>query len=317
MFQLLHASFTQPRIDETGLSLVMDYQRTRLLQQGDSPEIFFSKELTRLTHSDHPLFMPLELSDLDYVHEKAALAFLTLAMNPADYTLVLAGSLGDKGELRKLVETYLASIPNTGLPRWNSWVDPEIKRPGKTEKIIRKGKEEKCIVYMGWYVPKTWTDAGNAAVLVLNDYLDIVLTDEIREKLGGVYSISAQASFSPAPAGELALEVYFICDPGRQEELREAVKEQLMALSQTVDEETFSKSKEALIKSFEQSLENNGFVARNLANFTVITNSPLSYFAERKSLYSSVKAAELCSLAIEFLAGGPVELVLLPESGDK
>ncbi|MCL1927823.1 MAG: insulinase family protein [Treponema sp.] len=317
LFQLLYGSFTQPRIDQNGFSMVLDYHRTRLLQEGDNPEIFFSKELSRLTYSNHPLYMPLELEDLDSVSEKAALTFLNLALNPADFTIVLAGSLGDRDELRKFAEMYLAAIPNNALPRWNSWTDPGIVRPGMIEKIIYKGKEDKCIVYMGYFVSKTWTEADNAVVLALNDYLDIVLTDEIREKLGGVYSIYAGASFSPAPVGELSLEIYFMCDPGRQEELRKAVKEQLALLSQAADEETLARSQEALVKSFERGMENNGFVARNLANFTVITNTPLSHLAERPSLYNSVTTIKLSALTAELLTGGPVELVLLPESTDK
>ena len=316
LFNLLHASFTQPRIDQSGMSMVLDYQRTRLLQEGDNPEIFFTKELARLVSSDHPLYRPLELADLDSVNEKAALAFLTLALNPADYTIVFAGSLGDMESFQKLTEAYLASIPNDSLPRWNSWADPGVKRPGKTERIIHKGKEDRCIVYMGYFIPKTWTEIDNAAALAMNDYLDIVLTDEIREKLGGVYSISAGVSFSPAPQGELSLEIYFICDPARQEELRGEVKWQLALLSQEADEETLTRAKEALVKSFGRGMENNGFVARNLANFSVITNTPPSHLAERPALYSGVTAGQLRSLAAQILAGGPIELVLLPDSAD-
>ena len=169
---------------------------------------------------------------------------------------------------------------------------------------------------MGWFAPKTWTEEDNAAVLVLSDYLDIVLTDEIREKLGGVYSISSRASFSPAPVGEVSLEVYFICDPRREAELRKAVTDQLIALSAVVDGEILDKSMEALIKSFEQSMENNGFIARNLANFTVITGSPLINLVNRPGLYRSVTEEEIRSITVELLAGGPIELVLLPEPAD-
>ena len=270
-----------------------------------------------MIYSDNPLFKPLELSDLDHISEKAALAFLNLALNPADYTFVFAGSIGDRKEFQKLAETWLASVPNQGLPGWNNWIDPEIKRPLPAEKIIYRGKEEKCIVYMGYFVPKTWTEKGNGDVLVLNDYLDIVLTDEIREKLGGVYSISSRASFSPAPAGELSLEIFFICDPGRQAELREAVKNQLKLLSAAADKETLERAKEALVKNFERSMESNGFIARNMANFTVITNSPLANLRERPGLYRSATGQDLSSLVTELLTGGPAEMILLPESADK
>jgi zinc protease len=317
LFQLLYSIFTRPRIDQNGMSLVLDNQRTELLSEADIPEAFFFRELTRLIYSDHPLLAPLELADLDHVNEKAALAFLTLAMNPADYTLVFVGSLGNRDEFKKLVEMYLASIPNGDLPRWNAWLDPEIKRPEKTEKIIYKGKEEKCIVSMCWYVPKIWTEDDNGTVLVLNEYLDIILTDEIREKLGGVYSISAYTSLSPAPAGELSLEIFFICDPARSAELRKAVKDQLASLCLALDGETVKRAKEALVKNFEQSMENNGFLARNLANFQVITDTPLSHLPERPSLYRAVTEENIRLLMAQLLKGGPAELVLMPDSVDK
>jgi len=314
LFELLYASFTQPRIDDAGVQRILDYYKTRLLQEVDNPEAIFSRELTRLINNNHPLFIPMEREDLDQVSEKAAFAFLTMALNPADYTLVMAGSLGDRKELRGLAETWLASIPAVKLPRWNQWAKPEVKRPKKAEKVIHKGKEEKSNVYLGWFTPKTWTSQDNAAALVLNEYLDIVLTDEIREALGGVYSVSARASLSIMPAGELSLGIYFVCGPAREAELRNAVRERLAVLAGgTIDGETLDRAKEALVKSFERSLENNGFIARNLATFTVITGEPLSHFAQRPGLYRSVTAENIRLIAAELLAGDHIELILLPE----
>jgi zinc protease len=243
------------------------------------------------------------------------MAFLAMSLNPADYTLVMAGSLGDRGTLYSLTEAWLASIPAEELPRWNEWARPDIQYPGKIEKIIHKGKEEKTIVSQVWVVPKTWTKEDNSAVLVLNEYLDIVLTDEIREALGGVYSVSAHASLSPSPVGELSLGVYFVCGPARQEELRKAIRDRLASIAGGgIDPETFSRAKEALVKSFERSLESNDFIARNLAHFAVISDAPLSDFAQRPALYRSVTAEHVQRIVGELLAGGPVELVLLPET---
>jgi len=312
LFELLYASFTQPRIDQAGVQRILDYYKTRLLQETDNPEAIFSRELTRLIYNNHPLLIPMEREDLDQVSEEAALEFLTLALNPASYTLVLAGSLGDRKELRSLTETWLASIP--AEKTWNEWTTPELKRPKKAEKVIHKGKEDKANVYMGWYAPKRWGEADNAAALVLNEYLDIVLTDEIREALGGVYSISSRASFSIIPAGELSLGIYFVCGPSRQAELRDAVRERLASLAEgTIDGETLNRAKEALVKSFERSVENNAFIARNLATFTVITGEPLSHFAQRPALYRSVTAEQIRLITAELLAGDYVELILLPE----
>ncbi|MDR2662160.1 MAG: insulinase family protein [Treponema sp.] len=322
LLQMLYVSFTAPKIDETGFRLVVEQYRTRLLQEAENPEAVFFKELNRFLSGGHPLLRSLELKDLDSVNAAGAGDFLRAALNPADYVVVFAGALGDRETLRSLTETWLASIPDTDAegnprPRWNSWFDPDVKRPAGTEQIIRKGKEEKAVVYMSWYAPKTWTEADNAAVLVLNEYLDIVLTDEIRETLGGVYSIFADAALTPMPRGEAALGVYFICDPGREAELRRAVGDRLASLAGgDIDEETFRRAREALVKTFERSMENNGFVARNLANFTLITGVPLSRLAQRPALYRSVTAEQMRTILAELLTKGPAELVLLPETAD-
>jgi hypothetical protein len=63
-------------------------------------------------------------------------------------------------------------------------------------------------------------------------------------------------------------------------------------------------------------MENNGFVARNLATFMHITETPLSHLAQRPGLYRGVTAEQVRAAAAELLAGGPVELVLLPETAD-
>jgi zinc protease len=326
LFQMLYTSFMAPRVDTTGLKLVQDQYRTRLLQEAENPEAIFSRELTRLVYNNHPLFRPLEIEDLDTVTTAAAADFLRTALNPADYVVVFTGSLGDRETLRLLAATWLASIPDT-KSRWNAWSDPDITRPGAVEQIIRKGKEEKAVVYMGWFAPKTWTEEDNAAVLVLNEYLNIVLTDEIREALGGVYSIFADASLGVMPKGELSLGIYFVCDPKREAELRRAVREHLASLASGgigddggddggIDEETFRRAQEALVKTFERSMESNAFMARNLANFTLITGVPLSRLAQRPALYRSVTAEQMRNRITELLAGGPVELVLLPETAD-
>jgi zinc protease len=325
LFQLLYVSFTRPRIEQTGLNLVLDARRTRLIQEADNPESVFSKELTKMVYSGHPRFKPMELEDLDSASVEKAAAFMKKALNPADYTFVLSGSLGpdeEAGEayplLRRLAETWLASIPGGKAggytESWNTWADPGVTRPGKTEQTLNKGKEQKAFVYMAWFVPAAWTEKANAQALLLDDYLEIVLTDEIREKRGGVYSISAQIAHSPMPKGELSLGVYFVCDPGRETELRTAVKEILSAIvAGGIDTETFNRAQEALVKGFELSMQNNVFIARNYAHFALITNTPLSRLDERPDLYRSVTADDITGVMGQVLEGGPAELVFLPE----
>ncbi|MDR2050045.1 MAG: insulinase family protein [Treponema sp.] len=322
-FQLLYLNFTQPRIDDAGFNLVREARRTSLLQEEDDPETIFAREVTKFVYGGHPRFKPIELSDLDRLNREKAVSFLKKASNPSDYTFVFTGSLGpsEGGRfplIRALAETWIAGIPGTGSAdypeAWDSWDDPGVTRPGRAELILRKGKEQKSLVYLIWFNKSPWTERNNAAALAANEYLDIVLNDEIRESLGGVYSISPYLSFTVAPEGELSLAVFFICDPERAGELRTAVKERLARIARgQIDEEIFVRAKEAVVKDFGQSMENNGFIARNYANFSLVLDIPLSRLDERPELYRSITAAELRQVLEQVLANGPGEVVLFPE----
>jgi zinc protease len=312
LFRMFYLSFTQPRIDQNGFGLVTGQYRTSLIREADNPEEYFSREIARLVYDNHPRLKPLEVEDIDLASAGAALNFLRDALNPADYTFVLVGNLSQAPELRDLAAAWLASIP--AAKAVEGWTDPGFTRPGKTEKFVRKGREEKSMVYMGWFVSSPWNEEENACSQILNEYLYIVLSDEIREKLGGVYSADPRVSFSPMPRGELSLEIYFICDPRREGELRGAVKEQLLALSRgEIDQETLNRAREARVKTFERYMENNMFIARNAAQFSLLLELPLSHLEERPALYRSVGSEQIRLMVTDLLENGPAELVLLPQ----
>ncbi|MDL2229685.1 insulinase family protein, partial [Treponema sp. OttesenSCG-928-L16] len=311
LFELLYLNFTEPRIDEKAVAAMMDQYRTLLAQRSENPETVFSDEVTRTVYGDNPRFMPMTAEDLPRVSPADARAFLSACLSPGDYTFVFTGNLNIEN-MRTLTETYLASIPEG--QSLNEWADLGVRRPGKTEKTVYKGREEKGLVFMGWYVPETYTDADGAIVSVLNEYLDIKLTQEIRESLGGVYSVSVSVSLTPVPAGELAMGISFSCDPGRADELAAAIENEVEAVAAgTIDGATLEKAIAALKKNFEQSMQSNTYIARNYANYSTIMKLPLGRLEARPSLYEQASPAALREKASALMAGGPVRVTLYPE----
>jgi zinc protease len=312
LFEMLYLSFTDPRLDKEAVNAMMDQYRTDLAHRKESPDTLFFDEVSRVTSGGHPYFKPLEPEDLSRVDMEKARAFIKRGLNPGDYTFIFTGNL-DIQALRRLVKTYLAPIPPSAS--WNTWTDPQIQRPGKTETIVRKGREEQSAVFMGWYEPLPFTEEASVTASVLTEYLDIRMTEDIREALGGVYSISVGVSLSPAPRGELAMSVYFVCDPKRVEELSGAVEGLLrQTAGGPVNADTFAKSTEALKKEWEASMQNNGYIAQSYANSSVILDTPLSRLNKRPDLYEKVRPEEIQEICRRLLSRGPVRVVLFPEN---
>jgi zinc protease len=313
LFEMLHLSFTDPRIDPVAVQAMMDQYKTSLSLRGEDPRAVFSDEIIRTIYGGHPRFKPLELADLAKVNNDAALAFIRKGLNPADYTFVFTGNLELK-KLKEYAENYIASIP--GGKSWNTWTDLDITRPGKVENIVYKGKEEQGTVFMAWFSNAPFNDELSAACQVLNEYLDIKLEEEIRETLGGVYSISSGVSVSPVPHGELVMQVFFACDPKRAKELQTAV---IAVLNQVkngvIDLDTFKKSVEAPKKEWEVSIQSNSYIAQSYANSSVLLNLPLSRLDKRPKLFDAVTTADIQRVCAQLLSSdGPAQVVLLPEN---
>jgi zinc protease len=311
LFEMLYLSFTAPRVDEDVLRSLLDSYRTSLAQRGEDPNAVFSDAMVRLTTGGHPYFKPLELEDLSKADGAQAMSFLRRCLNPADYTFVLTGNL-DPERVRSLADTWLASIPPA--EPWNTWTDPGIRRPGKADERVYKGREEQSMVYMGWFAPLPFSEEQSVRAAVLGEYLDILFTRDIREKLGGVYSVGVDVSLSPVPSGELIMQVYFVCDPKRSGELSAEVEALLKKTAEgPLEGDAFTKSAEALKKNWEASIQSNLYIAQSYANSSVLLNSPLSRLDKRPELYGKVSPAEVQALCRELLSRGPARVVLYPE----
>jgi zinc protease len=150
---------------------------------------------------------------------------------------------------------------------------------------------------------------------VLSEYLDIILVESIREKLGGAYVIGASASLSPVPPdGELCFEVFFICDPKRAEELNTAVEAELAKIAAgNINTDTFGKAQKALVKNWEQSIQSNSYLSRTLANYAVIFNIPAEHLFQRPATYEALRQIDMQNLMKEILQHGPVSVIMYPE----
>jgi len=307
-FEMLHLNFTDPRIDPQSVETLMEWRRTDLAHRDEDPQTVFADAVSRVLTGDHPRYRPMQLADLDRARIDAASAFLRRGLNPADFTFVFVGNLGPE-LMRGYVETYLASIPPTG-ENWNAWTDLGITRPGAVEEHVFAGLEEQSTVRMAWFAPAVFSEQLNMTAWVLNEYLDIRLIDEIRENLGGVYWIGASVSISASPRGELSMQIGFACDPGRVQELSDAVMTLLNDSAAGLNSVAFANAVEAQLQSWELFMQNNTSIAGSYANSAVMMNLPLSRLERRPQYINAVTQAAVQGMVAQLLGNGPAKIVL-------
>ncbi|GAB6393301.1 MAG: insulinase family protein [Treponematales bacterium] len=316
LFEMLYLEFTQPEIREDAVKALADQYRANLANQEDDPETVFSHEIIKLRSNNHPRFKPLEAADIDTISLDRARAFVRRCFNPADYVFVFTGNMG-LDETRGLVRTWLASIP-AQEGAWNEWKDLGEGLPGGAEKTVRKGRDERAMVYLGWFGRADYSEERSQTAALLTEYLDITLTEEIREALGGVYSITPSAAATPIPQGTQSLQVFFYCAPERVEELSAAVRERLAGIAGgAVSGDVLAKAREALLKEHEKNMQSNRYIAQSLANSAALLRLPLARLTRRPQVIKALTAADIQRLCRSLLASGPAKVTLYPEAGEK
>jgi zinc protease len=316
-FELLYLTFTRPRIDPVAFSTAMDQYRTILAQRSDSPENYFSDEVTKIMYGSNPRFNPLTVSDLTMVRADDALTFLNKSLNPADWTFVFTGSI-DRFLMRNLVQNYLAAIPRRN-ELFNAWTAVPITRPGAGKSVLYKGlytgKDSKSMVYLASFQQEPFVEKEAMTAQVLNDYLNISLIESIREKLGGTYSIGVGVALSSLPpGGELTMSLSFVCDPERAPALAEAVQREITAIADgKVDADLLAKAIAARTKTWEQSMQSNSYIARLYANFSVLFNLPFANLDRRPSDFAAVTVNNIQEMSRRLVKKGTTTVILYPE----
>ncbi len=259
LFQLAYLSFTAPRLDSVAVQAFLGNVRSALANRSASPDVAFRDTLSVTLAQHHPWSRPVSAAMVDEIRPGRALDFYRARFaNAAGFTFFLVGTF-DLDSIRPLVQRYLGNLPTRGAPDRAS--DRGITRPtGVVERTVRKGIEPKSQTALVFSGPATATREERFALDALGSILDIRLREELREELGGTYSVSVSASAARIPKPEYTVFITFGSAPERADSLVGAVFAQIDSLRENGPRaDDLAKYKESEIRSRETDLRQNGW----------------------------------------------------------
>ncbi len=265
MFQLAYLTFTAPRLDTVVFTTFRGQAATVLANRGLSPDAVF-QDTIQVTLSQHAFrARPLTTAVFDEVNAQKSLAFYRDRFaNASDFTFLLVGNV-DTTAIKPMVETYLASLPNTG--RVEKARDVGIKTPkGFVERIVRKGSEPKASTRLVFTGTCTYTPQDRFVLRALTTLMQTRLNESLRERLGGTYSPNVGGSCQREPRQEYAVTVAFGSSPENVEILSKATLALVDSLKAApVSQADVDKVKEEILRSREVEVKTNAYWIGNIA----------------------------------------------------
>ena len=251
---LEYMSYTikEPKIDDIIFKTMIENTKETILNRNNSPRAVYNDEISKLYSGNNPRRLPLSLEDLEKVNKDEALNVFKNKFDDFNgYQLLIVGSFDEK-ELPALLEKYFASLPSSEKTISPKPLDLNIPKDIVKKEVV-KGIDKKSTVTLIFPYNSTYGEKERILYSGFSRVLNIALIEDIREKIGGVYSISSKVSLSPNNFGEDRMIISFSCDTKRAEELTKAV---LQVISDMSSKDIDQKKIDSIIKNYELSYKN-------------------------------------------------------------
>ena len=259
MFQLLYLKYTSPRKDEKAFESYTTRMRNNLKDRNLNPNTALNDTMVVALYGNHPRVKPFVAADVDAVdYDRVLEIYKERTSDATGYQFFIVGNV-DLDAIKPLVERYIGALPcngrvekiekttvetRTGVYRNN--FKNKMENPTGTENIIYAGKIDP-------------SRKNRIVMSFLNQVLNIVYTEEVREKEGGTYGVGVRGSISKYPEGEYSLLVNFNMSPERREELAAIIVREFEKIAaQGPVAEHVEKVRSYMLKSFEESQKKNG-----------------------------------------------------------
>ena len=208
LMQCVYLRMTSARADTAQFALWTKRQRQQIDMRKQMPQTAFGDSLSRMMYDYNIRVAPQRPENIDKIdYDRLRQIYLERFANAADFTFVIVGNYNET-TIENLIETYIASLPSTRTKKEQYRdVMPRPKKGNKQMRMEVKMQTPKTTVVYQSLASCQWSPVNHVAATTLQQILEMLYTEEIREKDGGTYGIGVQLMLTRYPKNRLQLSV--------------------------------------------------------------------------------------------------------------
>ncbi len=299
LMQLLYLSFTAPRMDNDAFTSYKTRMKASLANQEANPSIALIDTLRSAFYNNHPRAKRIKADMVDQIdYNKIMDMYKDRFKDASDFTFILVGNV-DIEKATPLIETYIASLPS--IKRKENFKDNKLYfRKGEYKNVFSKKMEIPKATVVLMYNGKLPYNMKNSIMMSMFDQiLDIIFTEEVREKEGGTYGVGTSGELSKYPREEALLQISFDTNPELREKMTNIISEQLNKFAtEGPSDVNLNKVKEFMLKKHNENLKENSYWL-SLINEYYWNNTDMNDNYE--ALVNSITKEDLMKFAKSFL----------------
>ncbi|MBW9203852.1 insulinase family protein [Bacteroidales bacterium SW292] len=265
MMQLTYLYITQPRKDEEAFASFKNRLKAQLESSEANPMSALSDTLSYELYGQNPRFLNMKADMVDQLDYDRILELYKQAFaDCGDFKFIFVGN-AELDSIKPYIEQYLGALPAKNAKQTYNKANLLTPAKGTKENIFAKEQQTPMATVAMFISGNCEYNLRNFVLLsVLDQALDMVYTEEIREKEGGTYGVSTYGSLG-SERQDAMLQIVYQTDPAKYEQLNSIIVEQLEKMAKNgPSEEQMQKVKEYMLKKYKDNQKENSYWMNNL-----------------------------------------------------
>lgn len=268
MMQLTYLTFTAPRKDAEAFESFKNRMKAQLESAQANPLSSINDSLQKAMYNNHPrvvMMKPEMVDQIDY--DRILEMYNDRFKDASDFTFYFVGNI-DLETAKPLIAEYLGALP--AINRKETFKDRKMSiRKGVYKNEYAKEQQTPTATIVFLYSGKApYTLKNDILLSFATQVLDMVYTEEVREKEGGTYGVNCFGDLQKYPKEQLLLQIVFQTDPAKKDKLAGIVVDELKKLAAEGPSDVhLQKVKEYMLKKYADNQKENGYWMNNLNDY--------------------------------------------------
>ena len=271
LMQLTYLQFTAPRLDAEAFATYKSKVKAMLENQGMNPNTAYNDTIVSMLYNNNPRALSLKVDDVDKIDDTRILEiYKERFANASDFTFIFTGAIDETIAL-PLIEKYIGSLPATG-DKAEKFRDAKLDiQKGKHQNIFEKQMATPSAnVFIAYSGKAKYTIKNQLLMSLTKQILDIIYTEEIREKEGGTYGVGVAGNLNDVPKESAVLQIMFQTDPELREKLTGMAINLLNKYAvEGPRQQDLDKVRDYMLKKFAENQKENNYWSTLMYNYTL------------------------------------------------
>lgn len=307
MLQLTYLTFTEPRRDDEVYAAYTERIKTLLANQDLNPKSALTDSVASVLYHNDVRAVRMRAEDVDRIsYDQMLQIYKERFADANDFTFYLVGDF-QPDSVKPLLAKYLGALPVlAGKERYRTI--SKRMADGRNTCIFEKEQDVANALVRFYYHARVKETPQNSILLsMIEQVLDMVFTESVREDEGGAYSVGVGSSITDYPVPQATVTIVLPTSPEKLSRMQEVISEGLDKLCQEgCSEEKLQKVKEYMLRSHAENIKKNAYWMNALVNNTLFKQDLVSRYEE---MVKAVTSSDIQKLSKKIFQSGNCTIV--------